>query len=339
MSTDVDMSGADAKAPSDMASTTSPEPVNVDGWKKQGIDLIAFLMSEWGVKIEKHQISPLRRGGWQIQTVHSRFLTSKSGEHGLKFTLPKSFYSECEVIIRSVPSHISEADAVQLCIPAPDTAERFYKKHSDGNRSAMPLMKLKFSNVDAAKVAITRGVKCGYLYFKAEVYVRKRLAFCPKCKSLDRNHNPDSCKLRCGLCSKDHITKECPREQTNCVNCDSDDHSSVDCPRVLRKSQKQVKKLQKSFAQVVAKTSSPPEPKKTRQRKNSVSTPINPPPNSEALLEALHKLLILLKSLKVIQYDEQTLPTMLAAITNVITPSFESAGKKSAVLDLQRLLS
>jgi hypothetical protein len=137
---------------------------------------------------------------------------------------------------------------------------------------------------------------------------------------------------------KDHITRECPREQTNCVNCDSDDHSSVDCPRVLKKSQKQVKKRQKSFAQVVAK-SSPPEPKKTRQRKNSVSTPVNPPPNSEALLEALHKLLILLKSLKVIQYDEQTMPTMLAAIANVITPSFESAGKKSAVLDLQRLLS
>jgi hypothetical protein len=97
---------------------------------------------------------------------------------------------------------------------------------------------LTFNNADAANRAITNGIYICNRRCHAE-RVKREPTRCLKCQGW--NHFAKECveeKDRCGNCTKNHRTNDCPNPMTRaCVSCKTDDHASWsrDCPTFIKK--------------------------------------------------------------------------------------------------------
>jgi hypothetical protein len=97
---------------------------------------------------------------------------------------------------------------------------------------------LTFSNADAANRAITNGLYICNRRCHAE-RVKREPTRCLKCQGW--NHFAKECteeQDRCGNCTKNHRTSDCPTPLTRaCVSCKTDDHASWsrECPTFVKK--------------------------------------------------------------------------------------------------------
>ena len=97
---------------------------------------------------------------------------------------------------------------------------------------------LTFNNADAANRAITNGIYICNRRCHAE-RVKREPTRCLKCQGW--NHFAKECteeQDRCGNCTKNHRTSDCPTPLTRaCVSCKTDDHASWsrECPTFVKK--------------------------------------------------------------------------------------------------------
>ena len=97
---------------------------------------------------------------------------------------------------------------------------------------------LTFNNADAANRAITNGLYICNRRCHTE-RVKHEPTRCLKCQGW--NHYAKECTEemdRCGNCTKNHRTSDCPTPLTRaCVSCKTDDHASWsrDCPTFIKK--------------------------------------------------------------------------------------------------------
>ena len=97
---------------------------------------------------------------------------------------------------------------------------------------------LTFNNADAANRAITNGLYICNRRCHTE-RVKREPTRCLKCQGW--NHYAKECTEetdRCGNCTKNHRTSDCPTPLTRaCVSCKTDDHASWsrDCPTFVKK--------------------------------------------------------------------------------------------------------
>jgi len=229
-----------------MESSDALETLLADGWKGTGLELLEAIRTHFGVNISRDGVMPLPRGGWALKTYHAGWLSTQTSFGGVRFSLPRSAFSQDTVVVRGIPSHYSEQDLHDFVIPAPLSVERFKNSR---------LVKFIFNEQDAKKV-LSSGLTYGYMHYKCEPFMNKKSVYCRKCKSLDKNH--PECELRCGKCGEAHVTKECPGEKITCVHCANPEepHTSFKCPKVLKKQQDVFKKMRKSYAESAGKVSS-----------------------------------------------------------------------------------
>ena len=192
-------------------------------------DVIKMSKGGFLIKIDPKLASTLT--GWM------GMLTDEEHRNRVRVHPPRSIEraDNQSAILYGVPTNIRSLDLESNLLPPVRDVRRFSK---DGAPSTT--VKVTFHSEKMKDWVIANGYMCydGYQRFKA-VRLRRRKAtmYCKTCKRarFECKGGSRCSELRCGKCGEAHRTSRCDSGKQSCQECQSEHHSTFQCPILHQK--------------------------------------------------------------------------------------------------------
>ena len=163
--------------------------------------------------------------------------------HRVKSHKPLSLSGKSSVIVRSIPTFLSEEEIksnLQSTYKSSISVRRFKTRNRQTNR---PIIKITTSKT-LSQSWLRNGIALNNRLFPCEAYKKDNPTRCFKCQKF--GHIAKFCKssiTKCNNCSENHMSFECSSSTTKCSNC-SGNHpsSSLDCPLYQRRAEEITKR-------------------------------------------------------------------------------------------------
>jgi hypothetical protein len=180
-------------------------------------------------------LSKLRKGGISIRAENPATILQFKWEGILanvriKTVVDRKAQENRQLVLKGVPSWIDEEEITSD--PRFTSARRIYRK----DKTPSLTMFVAAVNEETAAEIISMGrLRMFGNSWKVEPFINTRKIICRTCKTVNPRHNPGNCtKIRCGICSGNHATKDHPQDEETrkCPKCSQDDHEFKNCPQI-----------------------------------------------------------------------------------------------------------